>query len=139
MSDPMHLLTRLLKEGFETGDTAVCDEVLADDFVEHQFGAAATGQEARENVKAMIRDLNGMAPDVHFEIEDSVVDGDNAWARMTVTGTNTGPLFGRPSSGKPFTITVFDAVRVADGKVVEHWGVPDRFAMLAQTGALSRL
>ena len=138
MSDAMDLLTRLLKEGFETGETAVCDEVLADDFVEHQFGAQAQGEQARENVKAMIRDLNTMAPDVHFEVEDSVVDGDTAWARMTVTGTNTGPLFGRPSSGKPFRITVFDAVRVADGKVVEHWGVPDRFAVLAQTGALSR-
>ncbi|MEO6512736.1 MAG: ester cyclase [Nocardioides sp.] len=138
MSDAMNLMTRLLKEGFETGDTTVCDEVLSDDFVEHQFGAAAQGEEARENVKAMIRDLNQMAPDVHFEVEDSVEAGDTAWARMTVTGTNTGPLFGRPSTGRPFTITVFDAVRVADGKVVEHWGVPDRFAMLVQTGGLSR-
>jgi hypothetical protein len=25
---------------------------------------------------------------------------------------------------------------VADGRVVEHWGVPDRLAVLVQTGAL---
>jgi predicted ester cyclase len=26
-----------------------------------------------------------------------------------------------------------------DGRIVEHWGVPDRFAALAQTGVLDRL
>jgi predicted ester cyclase len=28
---------------------------------------------------------------------------------------------------------------VADGQITEHWGVPDRFALLAQTGVLDRL
>jgi hypothetical protein len=26
-----------------------------------------------------------------------------------------------------------------DGRIVEHWGVPDRFVVLAQTGVLDRL
>lgn len=32
-----------------------------------------------------------------------------------------------------------NVARVVDGRIVEHWGVPDRFAILAQTGALDRL
>jgi predicted ester cyclase len=28
---------------------------------------------------------------------------------------------------------------VQDGRIVEHWGVPDRFAILAQTGQLEGL
>ena len=35
--------------------------------------------------------------------------------------------------------TVIDVCRVVDGRIVEHWGVPDRFAALAQTGVLDRL
>jgi predicted SnoaL-like aldol condensation-catalyzing enzyme len=31
---------------------------------------------------------------------------------------------------------VFDMLRVVDGKVVEHWGVPDRLGALFQTGAM---
>jgi predicted ester cyclase len=27
---------------------------------------------------------------------------------------------------------------VRDGRIVEHWGVPDRFAILMQTGQLGR-
>jgi len=34
---------------------------------------------------------------------------------------------------------VIDVARVADGRITEHWGVPDRFAVLAQTGVLDRL
>jgi hypothetical protein len=33
-------------------------------------------------------------------------------------------------------MTVIDICRFENGKLVEHWGVPDRFAMLHQAGAL---
>jgi predicted ester cyclase len=42
----------------------------------------------------------------------------------------------RPASGKPVNVTVFDQARVSGGRIAEHWGVPDRFAGLAQTGLL---
>ena len=32
-----------------------------------------------------------------------------------------------------------DVCHVMDGRIVEHWGVPDRFAALAQTGVLDRV
>ena len=53
--------------------------------------------------------------------------------RMFDEGFATGPFFG-PPSGRPVDITVVDIARI-----VEHWGVPDRFALLAQTGILNRL
>jgi predicted ester cyclase len=43
-----------------------------------------------------------------------------------------------PPNGKTFEIAVFDVVRFADGKIVEHWGSPDRFALLAQLGLLPK-
>ncbi|MCA1673605.1 MAG: ester cyclase [Actinobacteria bacterium] len=54
-------------------------------------------------------------------------------------GTATGPFFAPPSS-RPVDITILDVAQVVDGSsIVEHWGVPDRFAMLAQTGVLDSL
>ena len=61
---------------------------------------------------------------------EAVVEvGDTVWARGKVTGAD-------PRSGKPVAIDVIDVCRFADGKLVEHWGVPDRFALLHQIGAL---
>ncbi len=43
---------------------------------------------------------------------------------------------GLPPSGKRFTINVFDILRVADGKFVEHWGQMDNIGMMQQLGAM---
>lgn len=139
MNEALELLTRLIQEGFGQGRLEVVDEVLSPDFVENQFGMQGYGNHAVRNVKAAITDLRSMIPDITFTVEDSVTDGDSAWARMTAHGTNTGPLFGRPASGQTVTITGFEWVRARDGHIVEHWGVPDRFAMLAQVGVLDSL
>lgn len=132
------VMQRIFDEGFATGNDAIVDELCSPDLVEHQFGLAATGAEAIAHVKAAIRDVHTAVPDMSFTIEDSVVDGDCVWVRVRGRGTNTGPFFGAPSH-QPVDITVFDQARVHDGRIVEHWGVPDRFALLAQTGVLARV
>jgi predicted ester cyclase len=94
--------------------------------------------QARENLKAAIRDVHQAVPDMSYTIEDCAGQDDTIWVRVRVRGTATGPFLGPPSN-KPVDITVFDQVRVAGGLIAEHWGVPDRFALLAQTGLLDRL
>ncbi len=134
----LEVMRRMFDEGFAIGNDAVVDELCSPNLVEHQFGLASTGAEAIAHVKAAIRDVHAAVPDMHFTIEDSIVDGDRVWVRVRGRGTNTGAFFG-PPSGQPVDITVFDQARVVDGRILEHWGVPDRFALLAQTGVLARV
>ena len=132
------VLQRIFDEGFATGNDAIADEVCSPDLVDHQFGTAGRGAEAITNVKAAIRNVHDAVPDIRFSIEDWVQDGDVIWVRVRGQGTHTGPYFG-PPSGRPVDFTVIDVCRVTGGRIAEHWGVPDRFAMLAQTGVLDRL
>ena len=132
------VMRRIFEEGFATGQTAIVDELCAPNLVEHQFGLAGTGPEAIERLKAAIRDVHTVMPDLSFSIEDAAESRDTIWVRLRVTGTATGPFFG-PPSGRPVDITVLDVARIIDGRIAEHWGVPDRFALLAQTGVLDRL
>ena len=134
----MTVMRRIFDEGFATGETAVVDELCAADLVEHQFGLAGVGADAIQHIKDAIRDVHAATPDISFTIEDSVERGDTIWVRVRAKGTATGPFFG-PPSGRPIDITVVDIARIVNGRIVEHWGVPDRFALLAQTGILSRL
>lgn len=134
----MTVVRRMFDEAFGAGRTDVVTELCSADLIEHQFGMAGRGPEAIARLQAAIRDLRTMAPDISFSIEDSVESGDRIWVRVRARGTATGAFFG-PPSGRPIDITVFDLLRIVDGRIVEHWGVPDRFAVLAQTGVLDRL
>ena len=137
-SEAFTVLQRMLDEGFATGDASVVDQLCSPGLIDHQFGLAGNGAEAIEHVKAAVRDVHAAVPDISFTIEDFAEAGDIIWVRAHARGTATGPFFG-PPSGRPVDFTVIDVARVVDGRIAEHWGVPDRFAMLAQTGVLDRL
>jgi predicted ester cyclase len=138
LPEQVALLARILDEGFAKGDTTVIDQVCGPDMVEHQFGLAGAGAVAIEHLKSAILDVHRMAPDLTYTIQDWAIQGDRVWVRAVGRGTATGPFFG-PPSGRPIELTVIDVARISDGRIVEHWGVPDRFALLAQTGVLDRL
>jgi predicted ester cyclase len=136
--DHFAVFTRLINEGFAKGDDSIVDEVVTEDFVEHQFGLEGTGSEAIANLKSAIRQVHGMTPDITYTFDDHVVAGDTLWVRMTGHATHSVPVMGQPPTGRPLTIQVIDISRFEGGRIAEHWGVPDRFALLAQTGALRR-
>lgn len=125
---------RKIIKAFATGDESLLEGVIAPDFIEHQFGM---GSRNADGVKGAIRFLHRLAPNFNFVAEELVEDGDKVWGRMTGTGTHTGPGLGEPT-GRSWEITVFDVGRFRDGQLVEHWGVPDRFAQMAQLGLVPR-
>ncbi len=125
------VLRRVIEEGFNKGNYAALDALFTPDYKEHQFSLKTT----LEGFKEDIRYLRTGFPDFHLTIEDITANADTVWIRMTARGTNLGPFMG-PPTGKPITITVMDVCRFENGKIVEHWGVPDRFAVMAQLGLL---
>ena len=136
LSTAEFVVRRLIAEGFIQGRLDVCDELIADEIVEHQdYGPGHPPGAA--GVKAVVMSLRRAFSDFKLEIEDMVVAGDTVWTRNIATGTNDGPYMGYPPSGRSFRIYVFDVLRVVGGRVVEHWGVPDRLGVLFQLGAIA--
>jgi predicted ester cyclase len=123
---------RLIDEGFSGGDAGVVDDVCAADLNEHQDGFDAPG---RDGVKKAITFLHALSPDIEITVEEIDAADDRVWARLRAHGTHGGSLMGGPSA-RAFDITVMDLCRFQDGRIVEHWGVPDRFAQFMQLGLL---
>jgi predicted ester cyclase len=121
---------RLIEEGFNEGNLAVVDELVAPGAREHQRGA----RDGVEGTKDTIKYLRSAFPDFKITIDEVVVSGDKVWARQKGGGTNLGSFAGHPPTGiKAFT-DVIDLVRIEDGMNVEHWGVPDQLGMMMQLG-----
>jgi predicted ester cyclase len=133
------VLIRLIHEAFGAGNLSIVDELLAPDFVEHQYGVQGRGPEAIANVKAAILDLRRWLPDLTFTIEDTASVNGTAWVRGIASGTNEGSVMGAEPTHQRVTVNVIDIARIVHGRIVEHWGVPDRFALLAQVGVLRQL
>jgi len=133
---PEAVVRRLIDEGFTQGRLEVCDELIADDLVEHQdYGPHHAAGPA--GVKAVVTSLRRAFSDFTLTIEDLVVTGDAVWIRNLAAGTNDGPYMGHAATGRPFRAQVFDVLRVVEGRVVEHWGVPDRLGVLFQLGIVT--
>ncbi len=126
------LFRRVIEEGFSQGNLAVIDELISPDHEEHQpsMGPGPAG------VKGAIAYLRSVFPDFTLTVEDMTTDGDKVWARLKARGTQRGPYMGMPPTGRRIEIDVIDICRFEGGKMVEHWGVPDRFALLEQLGLL---
>ena len=121
----------LIEDGFSNGNVTVFDTYSSPDFVEHQYGFNPPNA---EGVKKAIKGLHDAFPDFSLKIEDLIVEGDKVWGRMTGRGTHKNQFGPLPPTGKRFEITVIDIMRFKDGKLIEHWGVPDRLALMEQLG-----
>lgn len=78
-------------------------------------------------------------PDYYTEIEDLLAEGDKVVARVTMTGTHTGDFWGIPPTGRKVNLTGIYIVRIAAGKIVEHWGEEDGMKVVRQLGFKIRL
>ena len=71
-------------------------------------------------------------PDLHARIDDVAAEGDRVYARLTVTGTNSGRFFGAPPTGRSYEASMFDYARLEDGRIVERIQQSDTLSQLRQ-------
>ena len=124
---------RLIEEGFNQGNLAIADELVAPNAREYQRGS----QDGPEGVRKTITYLRSAFPDFKITIDEVVVYGDKVWARQKGGGTNLGSFAGHPPTGRQGFIDVIDICRFENGQMVEHWGVADQLGMLMQLGLVA--
>lgn len=73
-------------------------------------------------------------PDSRHTIETQVNEGDMIASVCTVTGTQTGPFFDVPPTGREVSYIVLMVDRIRDGLIVQHWALPDILSILRQVG-----
>jgi predicted ester cyclase len=128
------LYRRIIEEGFNQGNLAVVDELVGPTAIEHQRGSG----DGPEGVKRTIMTLRSAFPDFTITIDEVVAVGDKVWARQRGGGTNLGSFAGFPPTGRKALTDVIDVCRFENGKMVEHWGVPDQLGMMMSLGHIAK-
>lgn len=126
------LVIKGFEEGFNQGNAAVFDEIMAEKGIDHQ---EIPGTDVREHLKDVVRHLRTAFPDLHFEVHDVIAEGDLVACRSTMTGTHKGPLFGVEPTGKHVNVAHMHFMCMVDGKNTDLWHVWDFAGLLRQVGA----
>ena len=125
-------LYRQFVENLNRGDIDAAGAFFADDYVEHS--APPDLPPGAEGVKIVFRMFRTAFPDVVFTIDDLVAEGDKVATVVTGNGTHRGPFMGIESTGRTATWIAFGVNRYENGKIREHWGLPDIMGIMRQLG-----
>jgi len=116
------------------GDYTLFDQLFAPDYVDHTPQPGGTPD--KQGTLRLYKTLRTAFPDFHADIHWQAADGDLVTTYKTYHGTHTGPFLGVAPTGKPISFETVDAMRVRDGRIIEHWGVANLYKLLEQLGAL---
>ena len=111
-------------------DMATMGSIIADDFVDND--AKPGMAPGRQGMIDMMGMFVGAFPDLNVVVDHWVAEGDLVAGVMTTKGTQTGEFMGMPASGKKFSVREIHMVRVANGKMAEHWGLANEMSMMQQ-------
>jgi predicted ester cyclase len=123
-------IVRAFYDAINRGDLDELDHFTDPGYVNHQLPLDLPSDV--EGTKELFSALRHAFPDLHFTVEEVVVDGDLAAAWVRMTGTHFQEFMALEPSYNQIDVRGADFVRFDQDKAVEHWGVFDRLTMLQQ-------
>lgn len=123
---------------FNSGDLAHVDEAIAPGAVDHQ---EPEGTEFAAHLKNVISTLRTAFPDLHFEVNEVVCDGDVVACRSTMSGTHGGPLRMGPMANLAVTGARVEVPHMhffrydGQGRITDLWHVWNTLLLARQLGA----
>jgi predicted ester cyclase len=120
---------------YQTGaDEHALLEIIHPDVIDHSRppGISPGIEGVREQFDGFRAAFSGFRATVLQQIaEDDLVV-----THKVFTGRHDGVFAGVPPTGRDVQIVVIDIVRIADGRIVEHWNCVDRLGLMMQLGAI---
>jgi predicted ester cyclase len=112
----------------------IIDELCSNNYVYH--GGSSEERRDLKNFKQSESEFFNAFPDLHFIIDDMIVEGGMIATRFKMAGTHTGEFGGIPPTHKKVTVWGIEIDRVAGSQFVESWVRFDTLGFMQQLGAI---
>ncbi len=125
-------------DALNRGDMPAFAAMFADTYVNHQISAAAPAPasiSAKQATVAFFSHRVDALAGLKVSVEASLAQGDLCAASFVYEGVHQGVYYGFAPTGRKLRFTSCDIFRIADGRIVEHWGMGDIAGVLAQLKA----
>jgi steroid delta-isomerase-like uncharacterized protein len=132
MSEENKTIVRRFAQIFTTGNLDDADELFAPGFYARLPGSLEPLD--REGWKEFTRPFMTGFSERELVVESVIAEGDEVAARVNFHGRHTGDFQGTPPTDMEIEFSGTAWFRIADGKVVEHWGEFDGMSLMQQLG-----
>ncbi|MCA9910978.1 MAG: ester cyclase [Anaerolineae bacterium] len=120
---------------YNQGQDGLIHTLFAPDFSDP--GSGHDGLHGPRLAQHVVDYERSVLPDIHFEIEHMLTEGDDVVVKLRITGTHRGEYRGVPPSGRRVDIPAAQQMRLRDGQIATIvWHVFDRWLLLHQMGAV---
>ena len=131
--EPNKLTARkVLEEVLGQGLVEKNEGIYAPEFKAHGIERTAGREEDRQAVKMW----RTAFPDLKMTVTHVVAEADMVTVRYIGEGTNTGPIFGGPATGKRVKVAGITIFKIKDGRITDEWTSFDQMALLQQLGMM---
>lgn len=127
------IVRRFVEEIWENGDVEAMVDLFTPDSILHDPTGDVRGPDA---FKAYNEQYLAAFPDLRYNIEDMVAEGDKVVFRARMKGTHGGEFMSVEPTGRSFDAEGIIIARIEDGKIAERWASYDRLGMMEQIGLL---
>jgi steroid delta-isomerase-like uncharacterized protein len=124
-------LVRRAYDARNRGAAGEFGNLLSEDFRElTQRGNVRSKMECIAEIEALRR----VMPDVRYDIQDMIAEGDTVAVVENYSGTMKGEMMGLKPTGKRMSVTAVDVYKIKDGKLAEVRSVFDTAYLIEQLG-----
>jgi len=128
------IVRRYLMDVWSEGNLSLVNEIFSRDFVGYTSGKES--ERGIEGVKQLVSRFRTAFPDIHYTLEDEIVERDKVVTRWTARATHKGDWAGITPTNKQVIYTGMNIFRIAGGKIVEEYFEFDSCNFLQQLGAV---
>jgi hypothetical protein len=109
------------------------DPELADQLVDSNYAPEWVQIDKRgpAQIKHEIKYFRSVFPDLKYEIVETAALPDRVWIRYKAKGTQLGPAWGFPPTGRVVEFDGATILYLKDGKVIDRWGAFSFYDILA--------
>lgn len=128
------VVRQFIEEVINQGDIDGAGRFVWEDVVEQvPFPGQGPGL---EGLKDVLRGMRSAFPDLHWTVEEQLVDGDKVLTRFTWTGTHEGMFLGVPRTGRAVSVWGMVIDRLVEGRIKDTRILMDAMGLMIQLGAV---
>ena len=129
------IVRRFIEEVINQGRFDSASQFVWEDVVE-QVPLPSQGP-GLKGLNDILRGMRSAFPDLHFAVEEQIVEGDKVLTRFEWTGTHQGAFIGIPPTGRPVKVWGMVIDRLEEGRIKDTRILMDMLGLMIQLRVFS--